>query len=56
MLTPEGKANDTVNNPATPEPRVGIFWLLDGKVIIDSTPLSMAEPYGTALTHPTGAH
>jgi len=35
-----------------PEPRVGIFWLLDGRVIIDSTPLSMTEHYGTALTHP----
>jgi hypothetical protein len=36
-----------------PEPRVGIFWFIDGKLILDSTPLSMAEPYGTALTHPT---
>jgi hypothetical protein len=46
------KVSDIVNNPATPEPHVGIFWLLDGKLIIDDTPLSMAEPYGTALTHP----
>ena len=36
-----------------PEPRVGIFWLFDGKLIIDTTPVSMAEPYGTALTHPS---
>ncbi len=36
------------------EPRLGIFWLLGDKLILDSTPLSMAEPYGTALTHPTG--
>lgn len=35
------------------EPRVGIFWLLDSKLIIDATPVSMAEAYGTALTHPT---
>jgi len=33
---------------------VGIFWLHDGKLIIDTTPVSMAEPYGTALTHPSG--
>jgi hypothetical protein len=45
--------SDTVNNPATPEPHVGIFWLLDSKLIIDATTLSKAEPYGTALTHPT---
>ena len=36
-----------------PEPRVGIFWLFDDKLILDSTPLSTAEPYGTALNHPT---
>lgn len=35
------------------EPRVGIFWLLgDGRPIIDSAPLSKAERYGDALTHP----
>ena len=33
------------------EPRVAIFWLFEGKLIIDSTPLSEAEPYGDALTH-----
>lgn len=37
----------------TPEPCVGIFWLFRGRTIIDSTPLSMAEPYAAALTHPT---
>ena len=36
------------------EPRVGIFWLIDGKPLIDSTPLSQAEPYGDHLTHPRG--
>ena len=36
------------------EPCVGIFWLFEGKLIIDSTPLSQAESYGDALTHPTG--
>jgi len=30
----------------TTEPRVGIFWLVDGEPLIDSTSLSDAEPYG----------
>ncbi len=34
------------------EPHLGIFWLVDGKLIIDSSPLSEAEPYGDHLTHP----
>ena len=36
------------------EPRVGIFWLVDGKPLIDVAPLSEAEPYGDHLTHPRG--
>lgn len=36
------------------EPRVGIFWAIDGKPLIDTTPLSQAEPYGDCLTHPRG--
>jgi hypothetical protein len=43
-----------VKKSSTPEPCVGIFWLFNGELIIDSTPLSKAEPYDTALTHPTG--
>jgi hypothetical protein len=35
-----------------PEPHVGIFWLLNGKLLIDSVPLGEAEPYGDHLTHP----
>ena len=35
-----------------PEPRVGIFWLFGGKLILDTTPLGQAEPYGEARTHP----
>ena len=31
---------------------MGIFWLVDGKTLIDSTSLSEAEPYGDHLTHP----
>jgi hypothetical protein len=33
------------------EPHVGIFWLVGGKPIIDSTPLGEAEPYGDHLIH-----
>ena len=33
---------------------VGIFWIYDGRLIIHSTPLSRAEPYGDVLTHATG--
>jgi hypothetical protein len=36
-----------------PEPHVGIFWLIDRKLIIDTTPVSKAESYSTALNHPT---
>jgi len=36
------------------ESRVGIFWLLNGKLLIDSTPLDEAERYGDFLTHPRG--
>ena len=43
-----------MKDSCTPEPCVGIFWLFDGKLVIDSTPLSKAEPYGTALTHSRG--
>jgi|SRR6185369_2513370 len=41
------------SNQGEVEPKVGIFWWIDGKCIVDSTPLSQAEPYGDALTHPT---
>jgi len=37
-----------------PELQVGIFWLVDGKLLIDSTPISEAEAYGDHLTHPRG--
>src|SRR6266700_8287284 len=44
-----------IHPPAQPrkkEPRVGIFWLVDGKPLIDVAPLSEAEPYGDHMTHP----
>jgi hypothetical protein len=34
------------------QPHVGIFWLVHGKLVIDSVLLSEAEPYGNHLTHP----
>jgi len=37
-----------------PEPCVGIFWLIGTRIISDTTPISKAESYSTALTHPTG--
>ena len=37
------------------EPSVGIFWVIRGKFVIDSTPLSQSEPYGVHLPHP-GSH
>jgi len=33
------------------EPRVGIFWLFGDRLLIDSTPVSAAEPYGDCLGH-----
>jgi len=44
-------------NKAQPaaEPRLGIFWLVDGKLLIDSTPLSECEQYGDHLNYP-GSH
>jgi hypothetical protein len=33
------------------EPHVGIFWLVNGRLLIDSTPLSKAEPYADHLGH-----
>jgi hypothetical protein len=34
------------------EPCVGIFWFFRGKLVIDSSTLKEAEPYGDHLTHP----
>ncbi len=40
------------NNPKT-EVRLGIFWLVDGKLMINSAPLSECEPYGDHLNYPS---
>src|ERR1035438_562635 len=39
---------------ANSEPRVGIFWVFNGELILDTTPLSQAEEYGVAKGHPQG--
>ena len=36
------------------EPCVGIFWLVNGKLISDVTPISHAETYGDCLGHAKG--
>ena len=52
--------NTFISDEGTSPPSVGIFWgIPDGSasnptLVIDSTPLSRAEPYGAALTHPRG--
>lgn len=42
-------------NKATTEARLGIFWLVDGKLLIDSVPLSECDKYGDHLNYP-GSH
>ena len=32
--------------------QVGIFWLVKGELIFDTSPLDQAESYGEHLTHP----
>ncbi len=33
---------------------LGIFWLVDGKLVIETLPLSETEKYGDHLTYPQG--
>ncbi|MBZ5598445.1 MAG: hypothetical protein LAN83_08985 [Acidobacteriia bacterium] len=42
-------------NHAKTEARLGICWLVDGKLLIDSAPLSECEHYGDHLNYP-GSH
>ena len=42
-------------NKSKTEARLGIFWLVDGKLLIDSAPLSECEQYGDHLNYP-GSH
>jgi hypothetical protein len=34
-------------------PRLGIFWLVNKRLILDSIPVTEAEPYGVCLNFPT---
>ena len=34
------------------ETSVGVFWVIEGRLVVDSMPLGEAEPYGDHLTHP----
>ena len=49
MATRSTKASQSKSGP---ELHVGIFWLVDGTLLTDSTPLDQAEPYRDHLTHP----
>ncbi len=35
-------------------PSVGIFWRVDGALIVDRSTLDEAEPYGDCITHASG--
>ena len=39
---------------APTEPAVGIFWRVNGVLVIDRSILDKAEPYGECITHPAG--
>jgi hypothetical protein len=39
---------------AEPVSKVGIFWVMGGKLILATTPVSQAEPYAEAKGHPRG--
>ena len=39
------------NNDIGSEPSVGIFWFFQRMLIIDTTPVSKAEPFGDHLGH-----
>ena len=43
-----------VGREMSPEPKVGIFWLVGGKLMVDVTPTSHAETYGECLGHAKG--
>lgn len=47
-----GLAPNAAQSP-TP-PAVGIFWRVDGIVVVDRSTLDTAEPYGDCLTHAAG--
>jgi hypothetical protein len=48
-MTKESKR--TRKSAGSPQPHVGIFWLVNGRLLFDSTPLSEAERYAGHLGH-----
>lgn len=49
------KSGKVKKNNAKTEARLGIFWLVKDKLLIDSVPLSECEQYGDHLNYP-GSH
>ena len=49
------KADAPKKNTARAEARLGIFWLVNGKLLIDSAPLSECEKYADHLNY-AGSH
>jgi len=41
---------------AATRPSVGIFWRVNGVLVIDRSTLDEAEPYGECITHAAGHH
>jgi hypothetical protein len=48
------REDEMKTNGLKPEARVGIFWVVSGNPLIDSTTLNEAEAYGDYLTHSRG--
>ncbi len=44
----------STNALAPTAPAVGIFWCVNGVLVVDWTALEAAEPYGDCLTHAAG--
>src|SRR5690348_13492145 len=49
------KSDASKKNSAKAEARLGIFWLVNGELLIDSAPLSECEKYGDHLNY-AGSH
>jgi hypothetical protein len=52
---PKSASDRGKNAKPVTEPRLGIFWLVDGKLLIDSAPLSECEEYDDHLNN-QGSH
>jgi len=52
-MAQSGTSNRKSSKPAS-EPRLGIFWLVKGSLLLDSVPVSECEKYGDHLNYPRG--